>query len=54
MTTVGYVQTYVTISESDGVAQLTVAVSVPPGADPIEMFFFMVMNTQDQTATGLS
>ena len=52
--TVGYVHTTVNVSESDGVAQLTVAISMPPEGDPIEMSFFLLVNTQDQTATGLS
>ena len=52
---VGYVHTIVAVLESDRVAQLTVAISMPPEADPIEMsFFLMVMTTLDQTATGLS
>ena len=53
MITVGYVQTVVTVLESDGVAQLTVGISMPPGADPIEMSFFLLVNTSDGTATGL-
>ena len=54
--TVGYVQTDVTVPESAGVAQLTVAISVPPGTDPIETSFFLLVNTNDGTATagGLS
>ena len=52
--TVGYVETAVNVSESDGVAQLTVAISVPPGADPIETLFFLLVNTLDETATGLA
>ena len=51
--TVGYVQTFVTVSENDGVAQLTVGISMPPGADPIETSFFLLVNTSDGTATGL-
>ena len=51
--TVGYVHTSATVLESDGVAQLTVAISTPPGTDPIEMSFFLLVNTVDQTATGL-
>ena len=53
MITVGYVQTVATVLESDGVAQLTVAISMPPGADPIETSFFLLVNTSDGTATGL-
>ena len=54
--TVGYVQTAVNVYESDGVATLTVAISVPLGADPIETLFFLLVNTLDETATttGLS
>ena len=54
--TVGYVQTAVTIFESAGVAQLTVAISAPPQADPIETSFSLLVNTNDGTATagGLS
>ena len=51
--TVGFVHTTVTVLESDRVAQLTVAISTPPEADPIEMSFFLLVNTLDQTATGL-
>ena len=53
---VGYVQTNVTVFESDGVARLTVAISVPPGADPIETSFYLLVNTMDGSATaaGLS
>ena len=50
----GYVHTTVTVLEGDDVATLTVAISMPPGADPIEMSLFLLVNTQDQTATGLS
>ena len=34
--TVGYIDTALSVSESAGVAQLTVAISVPPQGDPIE------------------
>ena len=54
MITVGYVDTSVTVLESAGVAQLTVAISVPPQGDPIETSFFLLVNTNDGTATGLS
>ena len=49
----GYVDTSVTLLESAGVAQLTVAISVPP-RDPIETSFFLLVNTNDGTAAGLS
>ena len=54
--TVGYVETAMNVSESDGVAQLIVAISVPPEADQIETLFFVLVNTLDETATatGLS
>ena len=54
--TVGYVETAVTVLESDGEAQLTVAISVPPEDVPIETLFFLLVNTLDvtATATGLS
>ena len=54
--TVGFVDTSVTVFESAGVAQLTVAISVPPGTDPIETSFSLLVNTNDGTATagGLS
>ena len=51
--TVGYVQTVVTVLESDGVAQLTVGISMPPRADRIETSFSLLVNTSDGTATGL-
>ena len=52
---VGYVQTDVTIFESEGVATLISAISVPPGADPIEASFFLLVNTMDgsERAAGL-
>ena len=52
--TVGYVQTAVSVSESDGVAELTVAISVPPQGDPIETSFTLLVNTFDGTAAGLT
>ena len=54
MITVGYVVTSVTVLESAGVPQLTVAISVPPLGDPIETSFFLLVNTNDGTAAGLS
>ena len=50
----GYVQTAVSVPESAGVAQLTVAISVPPQGDPIDTSFFLLVNTNDGTAAGLS
>ena len=51
--TVGYTVTDITVSESDGKAQLTVVVTMPTGADPIETSFSLIVNTLDGTATGL-
>ena len=50
---VGYVQPSVDVFESDEVATLTVAISMLPEADPIEVSIFLLVNTLDQTATGL-
>ena len=50
---VGYTQRAVTVLESTGVAQLTVATSMPPGEAPIETSFLLIVNTSDGTATGL-
>ena len=52
MIVVGYIQTNVTVSESDGVAQLTVAISMPPEDVSIETSFYLIVNTSDETATG--
>ena len=54
--TVGYVDTSVTVLESAGVAQLTVAISIPSQGDQIDISFFLLVNTNDGTATagGLS
>ena len=51
----GYNQTDVTVSESDGVAQLTVKILMPHDDVPIdsEVFFSLVVNTSDGTAKGL-
>ena len=50
----GFVDTNVTVFESDGVATLTVAISFPSG--PIETSFYLLVNTMDGSATaaGLS
>ena len=50
----GYNVTAVNVSEIDGVAQMTVAISKPPGADPIQTSFSLIVNTLDGTATGLA
>ena len=51
---VGYVDTAVSIFESAGVAELTVAISAPPQGFLIETSFFLLVNTTDGTAPGLS
>ena len=52
----GYVETNVTVLENSGVATLTVAITVPSEADPIERSFYLLVNTMDGSATaaGLS
>ena len=50
----GYIVTAVNVSEIDGVAQMTVAISMPPGADPIQTSFCLIANTLNGTATGLA
>ena len=50
----GYDHTTVTIFESDGVAQLTVAVLSPRGAFPTETLLVLLVTTLDGTARGLS
>ena len=54
--TLGYVQTAVSVFESAGVAELTVAISVPNPSLAIETSFFLLVNTSDRSATaaGLS
>ena len=44
---VGYIQVTVNVSESDGMAKLTVAISMPPGAHPMETSFYLLVNTID-------
>ena len=50
---VGYVQPSVNVSESDGVAQLTVNTSMPSGGIPNELSIFLIVDTSDETAIGL-
>ena len=50
---VGYIQTAVTLFESDGVAQLTVAITTPSQTYEIRSSFFLLVNTINGTATGL-
>ena len=49
----GYGVTNMTVLESDGTARLTVVVTIPTGADPIETSFSLLANTLDGVATGL-
>ena len=50
----GYVETDVMVFETAGVAQLTVAISLPDGSVTIDsdISFFLLVNTRDGTATG--
>ena len=50
----GYVQTTVTVLESDGVAHLNVVISRPK-TNPIATYFYLIVNTSDKSAsaTGL-
>ena len=50
--TVGYVNTAVSVFESAGVAELTVAISVPNASVTIESSFFLLVNTNDGSATA--
>ena len=54
MIAVGYIPTNanVTVFESTGVAQLTVAISVPAREVSIETSFYLIVNTLNGTATG--
>ena len=49
---VGYIQTTVTVLESDGVAQLQLTVAI--SAAQLDASFSLLVNTSDGTATGLS
>ena len=51
--TVGYTVTDGSVSESDGEAQLTVAITMPPENVAIETSFYLIVNTLNGTATGL-
>ena len=46
----GFVETDMNVFESDGMAKLTVAITLPTGADPIETSFNLLVNTLDGTA----
>jgi len=51
---VGYTETAVTISEGAGLYQLHVSISVPDTSVTIDnsVFFYLLVNTSDTTATG--
>ena len=51
---VGYVETAVSVSEGAGVAELTVAISVPDSSGTINsrVSFYLLVNTIDRAATG--
>ena len=51
--TVGYTVTAVTVLETDGVARLTVGITMPSEANLIDTSFFLLVNTFDGTATGV-
>ena len=48
-----HMYTYMNVSESHEVAALTVSITMPPRADPIEKSFPMIVNALDGTATGV-
>ena len=48
----GYVQKIVTVLESDGVAPLTVAISMHSEAVQIKTSFYLLVNTIDGSATA--
>ena len=50
---VGYNQTNVNVFEADRQAELIVTINEPAQVDPIETSFYLLVNTQDGTATGL-
>ena len=53
MKVVGFSMTAMTAFEHDGVAQLTVVVSVPSQTCEVEQYFSVLVNTLDRTATGV-
>ena len=53
MIVVGYNQTYVNVFEADGQAELIVSIIKPAQVDLFENSFYLLVNTQDGTATGL-
>ena len=52
MVVVGYIQTTVTVLESEGVAKLQLTVAIL--ATQLDASFSLLVNTSDGTATGLS
>ena len=51
--TVGYTLSDVTVLETDGVARLTVTITMPSEANLIDTPFFFFVNTLNGTATGV-
>ena len=51
--TVGYTLSDMTVLETDGVARLTVTITMPSEANLTDMSFFLLVNTLDGTATGV-
>ena len=51
--TVGYTLSDVTVLETDGIARLTIAITMPSEADLSDTSFFLLVNTFDGTATGV-
>ena len=51
---VGYNRTYVNAFEADRRAELIVSIIKPAQVDLFENSFYLLVNTQDGTATGLS
>ena len=49
----GYTLSDVTVLETDGVARLSVTITMPSEADLIDTSFFLLVNTLDGTATGV-
>ena len=49
----GYTLSDMTVLESDGIARLTVAITMPSEADLIDTSFFLLVDTLDGTATGV-
>ena len=49
----GYTLSDMTVLETDGVARLSVTITMPSEADLIDTSFFLLVNTLDRTATGV-